>query len=106
MTEIAVSAQWLEQHRQDPDVVIVDCRFALNDPQLGRNQYEVEHIPGAYYLDLNQDLSSPIAKHGGRHPLPDRAALAQKLSQIGVTAETLVVAYDDARLVFGGYCAG
>jgi thiosulfate/3-mercaptopyruvate sulfurtransferase len=100
MTEITVSAQWLEQHRQDPDVVIVDCRFALNDPQWGHSQYQAGHIPGAYYLDLNQDLSSPVAKHGGRHPLPDRAVLAIKLSRMGIVAKTLVVAYDDARFAF------
>ncbi len=100
MTAIAVSPQWLEQHRQDPDVVIVDCRFALNDPQLGRNQYQAGHIPGAYYLDLNQDLSSPVDKHGGRHPLPDRTTLATKLSRMGMTEKTLVVVYDDARFAF------
>ncbi|MBW4550755.1 MAG: sulfurtransferase [Aphanocapsa sp. GSE-SYN-MK-11-07L] len=100
MTAIAVSPQWLEQHRQDPELVIVDCRFALNDSQLGRKQYQAGHIPGAYYLDLNQDLSSPVAKHGGRHPLPDPTGFATKLSQIGVTEKTLVVAYDDAQLAF------
>jgi thiosulfate/3-mercaptopyruvate sulfurtransferase len=100
MTAIAVSPQWLEQHRQDPEVVVIDCRFALNDPQLGKNQYLAGHIPGAYYLDLNQDLSSPVGKHGGRHPLPDRTALAIKLSRMGVTDKTLVVAYDDARFAF------
>lgn len=99
----AVSAEWLHQHLSDRQIVIVDCRFSLADPTLGRQQYEAGHIPGAFYLDLNQDLSSPVEQHGGRHPLPDRDQLAQKLTEIGVRSgvdATLVVAYDDSRLAF------
>ncbi|MEA5582144.1 sulfurtransferase [Nodularia harveyana UHCC-0300] len=100
-TQIVVSPTWLFQHLQDSQVVIVDCRFSLADPQLGKQQYQTSHIQNAYYLDLNQDLSSPVGKHGGRHPLPDVNQLAQKLSAMGVDSQkTLVVAYDDSRLAF------
>lgn len=97
---ITVSPQWLHEHHDHPKVVIVDCRFSLADPQLGRQQYLTSHIPGAYYLDLNQDLSGPTGVHGGRHPLPDPLGLAKKLSTMGVDSETLVVAYDDSRFAF------
>lgn len=105
MTAPLVSVSWLVDHLNDPQVAIADCRFSLAQPDLGRQQYEESHIPGAYYLDLNQDLSSPVAKHGGRHPLPNPDALAQKLSQMGVhsasaNGSTLVVAYDDSRFAF------
>lgn len=95
-----VTADWLAQHLDDPQVGIADCRFALSDPYLGRQQYAAGHIPGAYYFDLNQDLSSPVEKHGGRHPLPDPQVLAAKLAAAGISNETFVVAYDDARLAF------
>jgi thiosulfate/3-mercaptopyruvate sulfurtransferase len=96
-----VSPEWLFAHLDDSQIIIVDCRFSLADPQLGRNQYQTSHIPGAYYLDLNQDLSSPVGEHGGRHPLPDPDDLAKKLANIGVNLqETLVVAYDDSRFAF------
>jgi thiosulfate/3-mercaptopyruvate sulfurtransferase len=95
---VTVSPQWLAEHCQS--VVIVDCRFSLQEPNLGRQQYDLNHIPGAYYLDLNQDLTAPVQAHGGRHPLPDPQQLAVKLSQMGVTAETLVVSYDDSRFAF------
>jgi thiosulfate/3-mercaptopyruvate sulfurtransferase len=98
MNSVTVSADWLAAHLAE--VVVVDCRFALMEPQLGRQQYEAGHIPGAHYLDLNQDLSAPVGEHGGRHPLPDVAAFAAKLSQLGVTNTTLVVAYDDSRFAF------
>ncbi|MBW4648069.1 MAG: sulfurtransferase [Kastovskya adunca ATA6-11-RM4] len=101
MTNFVISAQWLREHLDDPQVVIVDCRFALADSEWGRQQYLTSHIPGAYYLDLNQDLSRPVEQHGGRHPLPDTEQLAIKLAAMGVNfGETLVVAYDDARFAF------
>ncbi|BBD59426.1 rhodanese domain-containing protein [Nostoc sp. HK-01] len=100
-TQLFVSPAWLVDHLNDSQVVIVDCRFSLADPQLGQTQYQISHIPGSYYLDLNQDLSSPVGKHGGRHPLPDANNLAKKLSAMGVNSQkTLVVAYDDSRLAF------
>ncbi|WP_019499648.1 sulfurtransferase [Pseudanabaena sp. PCC 6802] len=102
-----VSVQWLHEHLDDPQVAIADCRFALMQPELGRQQYENGHIPGAYYLDLNLDLSGPVSKHGGRHPLPDPDLLATKLSAMGINSSpsdgsepTLVIAYDDSRFAF------
>ena len=70
---LVVSSPWLYEHLNDVHVVVVDCRFALSAPQQGREQYLTSHIPGAYYLDLNQDLSSPVQTHGGRHPLPRKS---------------------------------
>lgn len=103
MTDIpfVVSAQYLSEHLDDPNLVIVDCRFALMEPELGHQQYQHSHILGANYLDLNKDLSSPVATHGGRHPLPDVAQLAQKLAAIGINfQQTQVVVYDDSRFAF------
>lgn len=104
MTSPLVSAAWLHHHLNDPQVIIVDCRFALMQPDLGQQQYQEAHIPGAYYLDLNRDLSSPVTQHGGRHPLPEVTALAAKLSAMGIVSDaaepTLVVAYDDSRFAF------
>ena len=53
------------------NLAIVDCRFYLNDSSEGRRAYEKDHLPGAVFIDLEQDLSSPNSEHGGRHPLPD-----------------------------------
>jgi thiosulfate/3-mercaptopyruvate sulfurtransferase len=100
MANVLVSPDWIADHQEDTDFVVVDCRFSLADLQLGHQQYLQGHIPGAYYLDLNQDLASPVRQHGGRHPLPDLSTLAEKLSRMGVTAQTLVVAYDDSRFAF------
>ncbi len=99
--ESIVSVDWLFQHLHDPNLVVIDCRFELSDPNVGRQQYEQRHIPGAFYLDLNQDLSSPVQKHGGRHPLPHPETFAQKLENIGIHFnQTQIVAYDDSRFAF------
>ncbi|MEG4230151.1 sulfurtransferase [Microcoleus sp. N9_B2] len=98
---LIVSPEWLATNTDNPQVVIIDCRFSLADPELGQKQYQESHIPGAFYLDLNRDLASSVGKHGGRHPLPNIEELADKLSAIGInSSETLVVAYDDSRLAF------
>jgi thiosulfate/3-mercaptopyruvate sulfurtransferase len=89
-------------HLQHPDLVIVDCRFALSDPALGQGQYAQGHLPGAFYLDLNQDLSGPVQPHGGRHPLPDLQTLIPTLERCGIRSDpaTPVVIYDDFRGAF------
>ena len=98
---LIVSREWLATNTENPEVVIIDCRFSLADPELGQKQYHESHIPGAFYLDLNRDLACSVGKHGGRHPLPNIGELADKLSALGInSAETLVVAYDDSRLAF------
>ncbi|NES99330.1 MAG: sulfurtransferase [Sphaerospermopsis sp. SIO1G1] len=99
--QCSVTYQWLSENLHNSQVVIIDCRFSLAEPQLGFNQYKTSHIPGAYYLDLNQDLSSPVTEHGGRHPLPNIDNFAAKLTNMGVEFQkTLVVIYDDSRFAF------
>ncbi|ANS73515.1 3-mercaptopyruvate sulfurtransferase [Paenibacillus yonginensis] len=93
--EPIVSKQWLLARMYEPDLVIADCRFNLADQKAGALAYKEDHIPGAVYLDLEQDLSAPPGEHGGRHPLPDPQELAAKLSSAGIGNEVRVVAYDD-----------
>jgi thiosulfate/3-mercaptopyruvate sulfurtransferase len=100
-----VPVAWLHDNLNNPRLVVIDCRFALADPQQGRQQYEVGHIPGAYFLDLNQDLSGSVHRHGGRHPLPDPIELARKSSGFGINSgneqePSWVVVYDDSRFAF------
>lgn len=97
-----VDVHWLQAHLADPSVVIIDCRFALGNPQQGRQEYQDGHIPEAQYLDLNQDLSSPVQAHGGRHPLPDISEFLLKLKSVGIASQPLtsVIAYDATKGAF------
>ena len=90
-----VSKKWVLARLYEPDLVIVDCRFKLGEPDAGRTAYEESHLPRAVYLDLERDLSGPVGPHGGRHPLPDLNTLAATVSKAGIGNDTRVVAYDD-----------
>lgn len=90
-----VEMEWLSRHLEDPNVRIVDCRFQLGAPEEGFNAYLKDHIPGAFYFDLERDLSSEVKEHGGRHTLPDVEELAGKLSAAGIDEHVTVIAYDD-----------
>jgi thiosulfate/3-mercaptopyruvate sulfurtransferase len=93
----------LAEHLADPNWAIIDCRYFLNHPELGRTQYLQAHIPGAVYADLGHDLSGPPnAESKGRHPLPAIDAFAATLGKWGVDENVQVVAYDGS----GGMVAG
>jgi thiosulfate/3-mercaptopyruvate sulfurtransferase len=97
-----VSAATLHQHLDDPNWVIVDCRFSLANSDAGSYAYRHGHIPHARYAHLNNDLSSAITDFTGRHPLPDFTPLAKKLGAWGIANDSQVVAYDDAGGAFAG----
>ncbi|MCL6459983.1 MAG: sulfurtransferase [Gorillibacterium sp.] len=90
-----VSMQWVKEHMNHPDVVLVDCRFVLGQQGAGRAAYETSHLPGAVYFDLEEDLSSSVTEHGGRHPLPEAASFIAKLGAAGIGATKRIIAYDD-----------
>lgn len=93
-----ITAEQLQ--RELGKVVVFDCRFNLQNKTLGAEQYSSGHIPGAYYLDLEKNLSGPAKQHGGRHPLPDPTELTQTLKNSGVNKRTTVVVYDDSRMAY------
>ncbi len=97
-----ISTETLRQQLNNPDWVIVDCRFSLADTEAGAKAYRHGHIPNARYAHLDKDLSSAITDFTGRHPLPSFALLAKKLGDWGVTNTSQVVVYDDAGGAFAG----
>ncbi|MGV3522898.1 MAG: sulfurtransferase [Candidatus Sericytochromatia bacterium] len=96
----AETLQTLLQQPQTARPVVIDVRFSLQDAQWGEQAYAAGHLPGAVYLDLNRDLSGPVAPHGGRHPFPDAEQLRQTLASCGISDASQVVAYDDAGGMF------
>jgi thiosulfate/3-mercaptopyruvate sulfurtransferase len=97
-----IYAESLQQHINNPDWIIIDCRFSLADANIGGQAYRLGHIPNARYAHLDKDLSSRITDFTGRHPLPDFRLLAKKLGNWGINNNTQVVAYDDAGGAFAG----
>ena len=70
----------------------VDCRWELGKPERGRELYLGGHIPGASFLDVDTDLSSPPGSRG-RHPLPASEQFARAAAQAGIGDQVFVVAY-------------
>ncbi|MEU5447439.1 MULTISPECIES: sulfurtransferase [Streptomyces] len=75
--------------------VLLDVRWRLGGPH-GRADYEAGHLPGAVFVDLDQDLASP-AGDGGRHPLPDPEVFGAAMRRAGVGQDTPVVVYDGGQ---------
>jgi thiosulfate/3-mercaptopyruvate sulfurtransferase len=97
-----IDAASLASQLERDDVAIFDCRFELGNPGWGEREYAREHIPGAQYLHLDRDLSSPITPQSGRHPLPDPREFARRIAALGAGAGTQLVAYDQGN---GAYAA-
>ena len=68
-----VTVEWLSQHLDDPDLVVLDCTVNVVMDESGgmksvsgRADYESGHIPGAAFADLMVDLSDADSPHEER----------------------------------------
>ena len=93
--ELLVSTQTLAVHLDDAQWVVFDVRHDLADVGKGRRAYLEGHIPDAYFLHLEEDLSGEKTGTNGRHPLPPLDAFAAKMNACGVAPGKQVVIYDD-----------
>ncbi|MET8829789.1 sulfurtransferase [Streptomyces sp. NPDC004610] len=83
--------------------VVLDVRWQLSvakaagePPFDGRAEYAAGHVPGAVYIDLDEELASAPAGRG-RHPLPDLAAFGAAMRRAGISSGTPVVVYDGGQ---------
>jgi thiosulfate/3-mercaptopyruvate sulfurtransferase len=94
-----VDADFVDAH---PEAVLADVRWYL-DGRDGQAAFEAGHIPGAVWVDLDHQLAGahqPVTE--GRHPFPTPAAFAAAMGSLGISNDTVVIAYDDT----GGLTAG
>lgn len=94
MNSPLISAEALAE--TNPRRIVFDVRHDLADPGYGRRAYASGHIPGAFFLDVESELSGPRTGSNGRHPLPDPEVFAALLRSYGVNKDSEIVAYDDA----------
>ncbi|MHB9936807.1 sulfurtransferase [Clostridium sporogenes] len=93
-----VSTRWLQNHLEDENIVIVDCRGDLLKDSYGEEVYKKGHIKNAVFADLKKVMSSEEREHGGRNPLPDVEDFKRSIGKLGINKNTLVVAYDELKI--------
>mgnify|MGYP001818699233 FL=1 len=94
-----VTAEWLSEQLNDPDLVVLDCTVLVQPSEdgsfsivNGRAHYEEGHIPTAGFADLMGDLSDGDSPFQFAVPTPERFAAA--ISALGVSDDSRVVLYD------------
>ena len=94
-----VTTDWLSQHLDDPDLVVLDCSVSMkpNDDGgsqnvSGRAAYDDGHIPGAGFADLIADLADTNSPFEFAVPTPEQFCAA--MGALGVGDDSRVVLYD------------
>ena len=97
-----VETEWLAQHLEDPSVRLLECTVYLQPTdgpfpfrvESGRAKWAEGHIPGAGFIDLQEELSdntSPL-----RFMMPPAAQFAEAMGRAGVGDGVRVILYDRA----------
>ncbi len=91
-----VTTQWLQDHLDAPDIVVVDGSYYL--PAMKRNareEYLAGHIPGAVYFDIDaiSDHSNDLP-----HMLPSPEAFSSAMRSMGIGDGSTIVVYDGVGL--------
>jgi thiosulfate/3-mercaptopyruvate sulfurtransferase len=96
--EFLIDTATLEHRLGEPSLRVLDCTTHLiPDPTTsyqvvpGRADFEKGHIPGAQFVDVQDDVSD--GSHRFRFMLPSSQAFAAAMSRFGVGAGTQVVTY-------------
>jgi thiosulfate/3-mercaptopyruvate sulfurtransferase len=86
-----VDADWVEEHLNDPKVVLVEV-------DEDTTAYDKGHIPGAIKLNWKTDLQDPV-----KRDFVDQAGFEKLLSSKGIANDDLVVLYGGNNNWFAAY---
>ena len=99
-----VTADWLNEHLTDPDLVVLDCTVRMKPTAdgmksvSGRTDYAAGHIPSAGFADLTGALADTSSAF--RFVLPSPEAFCAAMGALGVGNDSRVVLYDDFNSVW------
>lgn len=100
-----VTTEWLSQHLDDPDLVVLDCTVRMEPDEgggfrsvSGRADYEGAHIPTAGFADLKGDLCDIDSHLEFAMPTPEQFCGA--MAALGVGDDSRVVLYDGYNAVW------
>lgn len=97
--EYLVTTEWLAAHLEDPGVRVLDGTthlpplpdLSLYEVVPGRADFEKAHIPGAAFVDIEHELSTPDARL--HFMLPAAEVFAAAMERLGIGNDTHVVTY-------------
>ena len=98
-----VDTGWLQENLEKNGLHVVDIRGCVRKTDLGgghqkavylaaREEYDVEHIPGAVYVDWTRDITDPEDPVPAQIAPPDR--FARSMGSLGIGDDTHVAVYD------------
>ncbi len=90
-SDVLVDAEWVEAHRDDPGVVLVEV-------DEDTSAYDKGHIRGAVKIDWKKDLQDPV-----RRDFVDREGFAALLSERGISNDDTVILYGGNNNWFAAY---
>jgi thiosulfate/3-mercaptopyruvate sulfurtransferase len=90
-SDVLVDADWVEAHRDDPGVVLVEV-------DEDTSAYDKGHIRGAVKIDWKTDLQDPV-----RRDFVDRAGFEALLSERGISNDDTVILYGGNNNWFAAY---
>ncbi len=96
-SDALVSTEWLANHLHAPDVRVVDGSYYLPHEGLDpRAEYEVHHIPGAVFFDIDEiaDTTSPLP-----HMLPPPEKFSSRVRKLGLGDGVRIVVYDQRGIM-------
>lgn len=98
---LLVDTDWLATNLDNPDLLVFDCTTRLLPDvktiyraEAARASFEAAHIPGAQFIDVQQDLSDN--HHRYKFMLPQAADFAAAMMRFGVVASSRIVLYSGA----------
>jgi thiosulfate/3-mercaptopyruvate sulfurtransferase len=89
--DVLVSTDWVAQHKDDPNIVIVESD---EDVLL----YELGHVPGAIKIDWHEDLQDAHDRD-----FIDADGFNALMSKLGISRDTTVVFYGDKNNWWAAY---
>lgn len=94
MTVLIQPDELASRLRADHDrPAVLDVRWKLGGPP-GHDEYLTGHVPGAVFVDLDQELAAHGEPTDGRHPLPSLEQLQEAARRWGLNVGDSVVVYD------------
>jgi len=90
-TDVLVDCDWVEQHRKDANVKLIEV-------DVDTNAYDEGHIPGAVAWNWTSQLNDPV-----RRDIVSREQLEELMRQAGVKNSDTVILYGDNNNWFAAF---